>query len=112
MNDLRKVSSGEAKARAQSWKCDYLETSAKTRQNVDEAYTAYSSSLLYKLITGWCNASESVNRPRAKRQSTRKSQNVSLCSAPTMNYAAFFTLSLSSGRSFDMNSLRLEIDLI
>ncbi|KAI9323290.1 small GTPase superfamily [Dichotomocladium elegans] len=36
---LRKVSSSEAQQLAQEWGCPYLETSAKTRQNVDEVYT-------------------------------------------------------------------------
>ncbi|CDH56749.1 ras-related protein ral-a-like isoform 1 [Lichtheimia corymbifera JMRC:FSU:9682] len=36
---LRKVPSSEAQQLAQEWGCPYLETSAKTRQNVDEVYT-------------------------------------------------------------------------
>ncbi|KAG2221244.1 hypothetical protein INT45_012365 [Circinella minor] len=36
---LRKVSSSEAQQLGQEWGCPYLETSAKTRQNVDEVYT-------------------------------------------------------------------------
>ncbi|CAG8719169.1 17726_t:CDS:2, partial [Racocetra fulgida] len=35
---IRKVSKEEAMARASEWKCDYFETSAKTRQNVEEVY--------------------------------------------------------------------------
>ncbi|KAI9495792.1 small GTPase superfamily [Zychaea mexicana] len=36
---LRKVSSSEAQQLSQEWGCPYLETSAKTRQNVEEVYT-------------------------------------------------------------------------
>ncbi|ORZ20726.1 small GTPase superfamily [Absidia repens] len=36
---LRKVSTSEAGALAQEWNCEYVETSAKTRQNVDQVYT-------------------------------------------------------------------------
>ncbi|CAO3650636.1 unnamed protein product [Cunninghamella blakesleeana] len=36
---LRKVSSSEASALAQEWNCQYVETSAKTRQNVEQVYT-------------------------------------------------------------------------
>ncbi|CAO3591707.1 unnamed protein product [Absidia cylindrospora] len=36
---LRKVSTSEAGALAQEWNCQYVETSAKTRQNVDQVYT-------------------------------------------------------------------------
>ncbi|KAL1936435.1 hypothetical protein VTP01DRAFT_569 [Rhizomucor pusillus] len=36
---LRKVSSSEAQALASEWNCPYIETSAKTRQNVEQVYT-------------------------------------------------------------------------
>ncbi|KAI8374466.1 small GTPase superfamily [Radiomyces spectabilis] len=36
---LRKVSSDDAQQLADEWNCPYLETSAKTRQNVEEVYT-------------------------------------------------------------------------
>ncbi|KAL1914410.1 uncharacterized protein VTP21DRAFT_8928 [Calcarisporiella thermophila] len=36
---LRKVTTEEAKTRASEWGCPYVETSAKTRQGVDEVYT-------------------------------------------------------------------------
>ncbi|KAJ3413332.1 hypothetical protein HDV05_008182 [Chytridiales sp. JEL 0842] len=36
--ESRKVQKWEAEAKAKEWGCTYLETSAKTRQNVDEAY--------------------------------------------------------------------------
>ncbi|KAI8973836.1 small GTPase superfamily [Mycotypha africana] len=36
---LRKVSAADAKALASEWRCSYVETSAKTRQNVEEVYT-------------------------------------------------------------------------
>jgi Ras-related protein Ral-A len=36
---LRKVDSSEAQQLSQEWGCPYLETSAKTRQNVEEVYT-------------------------------------------------------------------------
>ncbi|KAG0360379.1 hypothetical protein BG005_010854 [Podila minutissima] len=37
---LRKVSVEEAKARAAEWQCPYMETSAKTRHNVEQVYSA------------------------------------------------------------------------
>lgn len=36
---LRKVSSSEAQALASEWNCPYIETSAKTRHNVEQVYT-------------------------------------------------------------------------
>jgi Ras-related protein Ral-A len=36
---LRKVNAGEAQQLADEWGCPYIETSAKTRQNVEEAYS-------------------------------------------------------------------------
>jgi Ras-related protein Ral-A len=36
---LRKVPATEANALASEWHCPYVETSAKTRQNVEEVYT-------------------------------------------------------------------------
>ncbi|KAF9898979.1 hypothetical protein BX616_003399, partial [Lobosporangium transversale] len=39
LGQLRKVDPQEAAARAAEWNCRYIETSAKTRQNVDEVYT-------------------------------------------------------------------------
>jgi Ras-related protein Ral-A len=36
---IRKVSEEEAKNRAREWNCNYYETSAKTRENVDKVYT-------------------------------------------------------------------------
>ncbi|KAL0079995.1 small GTPase superfamily [Phycomyces blakesleeanus] len=37
---LRKVTASEASSMAQEWNCQYIETSAKTRHNVEEVYTA------------------------------------------------------------------------
>lgn len=37
--DQRKVTSREAELKAKEWNCPYVETSAKTRQNVEEIYT-------------------------------------------------------------------------
>ncbi|KAF9951657.1 hypothetical protein BGZ65_005819 [Modicella reniformis] len=45
LSQRRKVDPREAAARATDWNCQYIETSAKTRQNVDEVYT-----LLMRLI--------------------------------------------------------------
>jgi Ras-related protein Ral-A len=39
LEHLRRVSSNEASALASEWNCPYVETSAKTRQNVDQVYT-------------------------------------------------------------------------
>ncbi|KAI8139618.1 small GTPase superfamily [Fennellomyces sp. T-0311] len=36
---LRKVENSEASALASEWNCPYIETSAKTRQNVEQVYT-------------------------------------------------------------------------
>lgn len=36
---LRKVPGSEASALASEWNCPYIETSAKTRQNVEQVYT-------------------------------------------------------------------------
>jgi Ras-related protein Ral-A len=36
---LRKVQASDANQLASEWRCPYVETSAKTRQNVDEVYT-------------------------------------------------------------------------
>lgn len=35
---LRKVDASEGQRLAEEWNCPYIETSAKTRQNVDEVY--------------------------------------------------------------------------
>ncbi|KAK3819536.1 MAG: small GTPase superfamily [Benniella sp.] len=45
LTQRRKVDPREAAARAEEWNCQYIETSAKTRQNVDEIFT-----LVMKLI--------------------------------------------------------------
>ncbi|KAF9975497.1 hypothetical protein BGZ73_000849 [Actinomortierella ambigua] len=39
LGQLRKVSFEEASAKAAEWNCPYIETSAKTRLNVEEVYT-------------------------------------------------------------------------
>ncbi|KAG2188791.1 hypothetical protein INT44_003930 [Umbelopsis vinacea] len=39
LEHLRRVSSNEATALAAEWNCPYVETSAKTRQNVEQVYT-------------------------------------------------------------------------
>lgn len=36
LHDKRKISVAEAQARAQQWNVHYVETSAKTRENVDK----------------------------------------------------------------------------
>ncbi|KAI8819174.1 small GTPase superfamily [Fimicolochytrium jonesii] len=38
LGHLRKVQAREGEAKAREWGCPYIETSAKTRQNVEEAY--------------------------------------------------------------------------
>lgn len=42
MSDLRKVALTEAQQKARQWGCEYMETSAKTRLNVNEAYMRFS----------------------------------------------------------------------
>lgn len=59
---LRKVNSSEAQQLAQEWSCPYIETSAKTRQNVEEVY-----STLMRLIV---KRKELMHREEAK---TKKS---------------------------------------
>ncbi|KAG2210226.1 hypothetical protein INT47_003211 [Mucor saturninus] len=59
---LRKVNSSEAEQLAQEWQCPYIETSAKTRQNVEEVY-----STLMRLIV---KRKEIMHREEAK---TKKS---------------------------------------
>jgi len=39
LDQIRKVPKEEAEAKAIEWGCTYIETSAKTRQNVEEVYT-------------------------------------------------------------------------
>jgi Ras-related protein Ral-A len=43
LGDLRKVSLTEAQKKGEEWGCEYVETSAKTRQNVDNVYYKYFS---------------------------------------------------------------------
>jgi len=38
LNEKRKVSQSEAQSRAESWRVPYVETSAKTRENVDKVF--------------------------------------------------------------------------
>jgi Ras-related protein Ral-A len=38
LTDKRKVSKREAELKAKSWGCEYIETSAKTRQNVEDVF--------------------------------------------------------------------------
>jgi Ras-related protein Ral-A len=57
----RKVSKEEANAKAIEWGCPYIETSAKTRQNVDEVYTE----LMRKIRTR--KASQENPRPARSR---------------------------------------------
>lgn len=40
LEQLRTVGKGEGEERAREWQCPYIETSAKLRQNVNEAYEA------------------------------------------------------------------------
>lgn len=38
---MRKVSKQEAQSKSSEWGCEYIETSAKTRLNVEECYHKY-----------------------------------------------------------------------
>ncbi|CAG8574818.1 9206_t:CDS:2 [Cetraspora pellucida] len=64
---IRKVSKEEAMARASEWKCDYFETSAKTRQNVEEVY----NELMRKIKTR-----KDTNRERENINKRRKCEQV------------------------------------
>ncbi len=48
LHDKRKISTAEAQARAQQWNVHYVETSAKTRENVDKVMIYPSVYLLYE----------------------------------------------------------------
>ena len=51
LEERRQVSVDEAQARAAEWNVSYVETSAKTRGNVDKVWTAVNVfSLLYRVI--------------------------------------------------------------
>ncbi|KAI8914494.1 small GTPase superfamily [Gorgonomyces haynaldii] len=64
LNDQRQVSTRDGELRAKEWKCPYIETSAKTRQNVEEIYTK-----LMRLIRDRKLASESKDKPKPKAKS-------------------------------------------
>ncbi|RIA88965.1 small GTPase superfamily [Glomus cerebriforme] len=60
---IRKVSEEEAKSRAREWNCDYYETSAKTRTNVDEVYTE----LMRKIKSRKDSSKERENKVKRSR---------------------------------------------
>jgi Ras-related protein Ral-A len=60
---IRKVSEAEAKNRAREWHCDYYETSAKTRMNVDEVYTE----LMRKIKSRKDSSKEKENKAKRGR---------------------------------------------
>jgi len=61
--NIRKVSESEAKNRAREWNCDYYETSAKTRMNVDEVYTE----LMRKIKSRKDSSKEKENKGKRSR---------------------------------------------
>ena len=65
MESQREVSQQEAENLAQSWGIGYIETSAKTRVNVDEAYTK----LLVEIIR---SKQDSEQQPSKKKHKKKK----------------------------------------
>ncbi|KAG0262797.1 hypothetical protein DFQ27_002110 [Actinomortierella ambigua] len=63
LRQLRKVSYEEAQAKATEWNCTYIETSAKTRLNVEEVYTM----LLREIRKRKDSAKERERRSRGSR---------------------------------------------
>ncbi|KAG0369619.1 small GTPase superfamily [Gamsiella multidivaricata] len=63
LGQLRRVNAAEATERAAGWGCHYMETSAKTRQNVEEVYT-----LLLRQIQERKLGSKDRDRKRKKRK--------------------------------------------
>lgn len=47
LQEKRKVSLAEANARSQQWGVPYVETSAKTRENVDKVFLAHITILIF-----------------------------------------------------------------
>lgn len=47
LNDKRKVPLAECQGRAQQWGVPYVETSAKTRENVDKVWNTHVFSFLF-----------------------------------------------------------------
>jgi len=60
---IRKVSEVEARNKAREWNCDYYETSAKTRMNVDEVYTE----LMRKIKSRKDSSKERENKVKRSR---------------------------------------------
>ncbi|KAI9193256.1 ras family-domain-containing protein [Polychytrium aggregatum] len=52
LSHLRKVGTKDGEARAKQWKCTYIETSAKTKQNVDECYNTLMRAIRTKKEAG------------------------------------------------------------
>lgn len=51
LNDKRKVPLAECQGRAQQWGVPYVETSAKTRENVDKVWNTHVFSFLFILFS-------------------------------------------------------------
>ena len=61
----RQVAAREAELKAKSWNCPYIETSAKTRQNVEEVYNALLRQIREKKKS---QASLKNDKPAAKKK--------------------------------------------
>jgi GTPase SAR1 family protein len=57
------VSKADAESKAKSWNVPYLETSAKTKQNVDEAYKA-----LLRLIIAKKNKEKAAQKTKKRKK--------------------------------------------
>jgi len=60
----RKVSFEEGKRTADEWKCDFFETSAKTKQGVDEVVDALTDLLIQTNVTSPRRSSQSIEKKR------------------------------------------------
>ena len=67
LNEKRKVSAGEAASRAESWRVPYVETSAKTRENVDKVFFDLMREIRSRKVDQDGNTKKSDN-PRRKNR--------------------------------------------
>ncbi|XP_063901730.1 ras-related protein Ral-a-like [Zophobas morio] len=63
LTEERVVSKADAESKAKSWNVPYLETSAKTKQNVDEAYKA-----LLRLIIAKKNKEKAAQKTKKRKK--------------------------------------------
>lgn len=68
LENRRDVQLDQAQSRAQEWETQYMETSAKTRQNVDEAFL----DLLRQIHKRKLNEQQAMSSSKSKRKSSKK----------------------------------------